>query len=327
MGANSAFSGQYLLGHRDIQYRELINSQQAERAHLMILTDKEVHLLRETLESQVGLDDELLLQCGSLLRNGSFDDAVRKAFVILEERLRKVADLDDQKMTGVQLANHVFRQEGWLGKQLGEQRDGLRELYSGTFKVFRNPTAHKSTSYDQLKGKTVVGLVNLLMVLLNEVQPNVILPENVENALAEIENDKAYGADIADKVRSFAIKCIRAGLVPQKAAKEWLPFRRRAKLKYPQWSSPKGAYMPMFYICIAPNEKGLRFPVYQYYAYVVGYDVEPLRKALKALGAQVSGKNKDYTIDLRPSKSHSFFHELAELVNRTAHDLDATLQD
>lgn len=56
----------------------------------MILTHLELNRLRETLESQANLDEELLRRCGNLLHLGAYDEAVRSAFILLEERLREM---------------------------------------------------------------------------------------------------------------------------------------------------------------------------------------------------------------------------------------------
>lgn len=290
----------------------------------MILTDAQASALREALDTQMGLDDELLKRCGPFLHSGAFDDAARHAFLLLEERLRVIADSDDEKLTGAQLVHNIMGPNGWLGKQLGGQREDFFNLFISAFKLFRNTTAHRVANYDQSKGRAVIGLVNLLLILLKEIQPPIVLPDNVENLLTEFNRDKAYGADIANKLRAFAIKCVQMGMVPQKVATQWIPFRRRVRVKYPHWTSAKVTYFPVFYIYVAPNEKGLRFSLNQYYAHVAGFDVESFRKALAGLGAQASGKNDDYIIDLRVPKSHDFFKKLIEQISRTNDDLAAT---
>ena len=65
--------------------------------HTMILTDTELNRLREALESQVSMDDELFRRCATLLHLGAYDEAVRSAFVLLEDRLRTM--LGEEGMT------------------------------------------------------------------------------------------------------------------------------------------------------------------------------------------------------------------------------------
>ena len=136
----------------------------------MILTDEEMKQVQLSLEEKSGLDEELLNRCGDLIRIGKFDEAVRNAFVLLEERLRKATGQDG--MTGTNLANHAFNADSRLAKQLASdlaEREGLRELYSGAFKLFRNPSAHGVVGYDNAEGKSIVALVNLLLKLLDKV--------------------------------------------------------------------------------------------------------------------------------------------------------------
>ena len=110
----------------------------------MILTDNEIRQIRHSIEAQAGLNEELLHRCGDLIHIGNFDEAVRSAFVLLEERLRKAAH--KKGLTGTTLAQFAFNpQTGPLAKHLGRnmsEREGLRDLYVAAFKLFRNPTAH-----------------------------------------------------------------------------------------------------------------------------------------------------------------------------------------
>ncbi|MBP8001628.1 MAG: hypothetical protein KA314_21640 [Chloroflexi bacterium] len=106
----------------------------------MILTDKELRDLREVLDTQSGLNTDLLQHCGMLIHLGKFDEAVRSAFILLEERLRTM--VGQEGMTGTNLANYAFNVDtGPLAKHLANnksEREGLRELYSGAFKLFRH---------------------------------------------------------------------------------------------------------------------------------------------------------------------------------------------
>jgi uncharacterized protein (TIGR02391 family) len=126
----------------------------------MILTDDEMRQIGRSIEAQAGLDEGLIQRCGHLIHMGAFDEAVRSAFVLLEERLRET--VNGEGMTGVQLANHAFNPtKGSLAKHLGRnqaEREGLRELYSGAFRLFRNPTAHGVVGYSAAEGKAIISL-------------------------------------------------------------------------------------------------------------------------------------------------------------------------
>ena len=114
----------------------------------MIPTDDELEVIRQSIEAAAGIDEELKQRCGPLMRINAFDEAVRNAFVLLEERLRDT--VIKEGLTGVQLANHAFAPDSPLAKHLGHtpsEREGLRELFSGAFKLFRNPAAHGVVGY------------------------------------------------------------------------------------------------------------------------------------------------------------------------------------
>ena len=49
-----------------------------------------------------GLDETLLERCGNLIQAGNFDEAIRSAFVLLEEQLREATG--QEGMTGTKLA-------------------------------------------------------------------------------------------------------------------------------------------------------------------------------------------------------------------------------
>ena len=95
----------------------------------MILTDNEMREIRRSIEAQAGLDDELMQRCGPLIHMDQFDEAVRSACVLLEERLRQA--VNGEGMTGTRLAMHAFDpDDGPLAKHLGRnqgERKGLLE--------------------------------------------------------------------------------------------------------------------------------------------------------------------------------------------------------
>lgn len=195
----------------------------------MILTDDQMEQVRRAIESQAGLDQELMRRCGPLIHMGKFDEAVRSAFVLLEERLRKAVEKDD--ITGVRLANHAFnRERGPLSKHLGRtasEREGLRELYSGSFKLFRNPTAHGVVGYSAPEGKDIIGLVDLMLKLLNraeELSSSEFIPEYVETALSKLEETLGPGA--SGRLRFFLDRCVKEARLKPAKAKQWIPSRR-----------------------------------------------------------------------------------------------------
>ena len=87
----------------------------------MILTDNEMDQVRSVIEAQAGLDEELMQRCWLLVHQGAFDEAVRSAFVLLEEHLREAVGVGPQRfLSGIRLVDAAFDPEkGSLARRLG----------------------------------------------------------------------------------------------------------------------------------------------------------------------------------------------------------------
>jgi uncharacterized protein (TIGR02391 family) len=292
----------------------------------MIPTDDDMKAIREAIEATAGMDGELQQTCGPLIRIGAFDDAVLKAFVVLEDRLRKAAGKEG--LTGVPLASYAFSPACWLSQSLAHtpaEQDGLRELYSGAFKLFRNPSAHGVVHYHSSEGKGIIALVNLLLTILSRAgSPPLPLPENVKETLVEAQ--KLLDAGTASRLRTFVEKCMSDGLIPQSSGKQWIPFRRHALIQYSHWTEAKPYHLPVFYL-IRAKDIGLWFPVNQYYANVRGLDLSSVQQGLKDLGFTATGKNQDYYLALSPGQEQAFFDRLLKFLTALSGDLQATLKD
>lgn len=296
----------------------------------MLLTDAELEHIRLELQAQAGLDAELAQRCGDLVRLGAFDEAVRSAFVLLEERLRKATGVEN--MTGTNLANYAFNaKDGPLALRLTEDRDdrdGLRELFSGAFKLFRNPSAHGVVGYTPAEGKAILELVNLLLGILKRVNdhlPPGALPANVETTLKQIA--EVAGAAAANRLRAFLGKCVRKlGLKPVASAKQWIAFRHRGLHKSPESESARSALVAAFYLVNTGELYGIAFSIDYYFKNIVDFDVERVEKALAALGFGPQGKHRDPFADIRIHNDQAFFDSLYELVASVVDDLEETLQ-
>jgi len=288
----------------------------------MILTDEEMQQVRQCVEAQAGLDEELVRQCGHLIRMGAFDEAVRSAFVLLEERLRKA--VGKEGMTGVPLANYAFNPtDGPLAKYLARdqaEREGLRELYSGAFRLFRNPTAHGAVGYTPAEGKAIIGLVDLMLKMLDRAG---VFPDYADKALGEVEG--AIGPAAASRLRVFLGKCVRELGLKIRPGKIWIPFRKPALYKPEHWEAPRHHPIPVFYLVVSRQEPGLYFAT-SVYAHVVGFNVDRLIEALMELKFRLSGKAQEPVVDLQLYNDQGFFDALFELVKRVADELGQTLR-
>lgn len=291
----------------------------------MIFTNEEMSRLQTILESQSGLDEVLLERCGPLIHMGKFDEAVRSAFALLEDRLRAAINKDG--MSGTNMANHAFNAEGVLAKRLRHtknERDGLRELYSGAFKLFRNPTAHGVVGYGEAEGKSIIGLVNLLLIILDRAvssPPLSIFIPPVEKFIEDV--DKEIAPSVANRLRAFLGKCKKIGLIDHWARKK-LPFRSYALQNLPGKDKPKKNMIAVFYLIADQKHPALLFPVNQYYKRVVDLDISPIADRLRELGFSSSIWG-DYYLNLRNKNDQSFFDELYDLVAWIEDDFSKTL--
>jgi hypothetical protein len=71
----------------------------------------------------------------------------------------------------------------------------------------------------------------------------------------------------------------------------------------------------------------LHFSTDQYYANVVGFNVDQLIEGLLELGFYLSGKRQEPRIDMRLHNDQPFFDSLLDLVVRVADELGETLRE
>ncbi len=176
------------------------------------------------------------------------------------------------------------------------------------------------------QGKSIIGMVNLLLKMLDRVRelpPPNSFPENLEKVLDEIE--KALGTGVASRLRMFVGKYVNTGIGPRASTKQWIPFRRHAFAKYDHWEKPKPHPITMFHLYSGEKGKGMWFPVNQYYKNIALIDTESIQQELRKLGFQPTGKLRDYSIDLRLHSDQIFFDKLLDFILRTAEDFEATL--
>jgi hypothetical protein len=296
----------------------------------MLLTENDLTLVRESIEKSAGWDPELLGKIKPLVHAGAFDDALRSAFVVLEERLRKSVNKEDAHMTAMPLVDYAFGGgKGHLAKHFGDsqsEREGLHSLFAGAFKLYRNPRAHRLHSIDTVEAKFILGFVNLLLLTLHKVtslNPTVTFPPNLEGLLSEFENREGTAA--ATRVRLFLSRCVDLGLTPRTGTKKWIGFRRYARVRYPHWKEPRSHAVTLFYFYIDGDARGLWFPVHQYHSNVVGFDTKPIANALRALGFTPNGKAEDYSRRLTKDLSQEFYNSLSKIVEDTVAAFEATM--
>ena len=138
----------------------------------MLVTNDQVDELVLALADLSGLDEELVERCGSLVRTQRYDEAVSRAFVVLEERMRALMGM--QGGTGRQLVNKLFSEKGaqYIERlSLPEQEwKGIRSIFDGAFAAYRNRAAHTVAGYSLEEARAIVHLVNLLLLIVGQMR-------------------------------------------------------------------------------------------------------------------------------------------------------------
>ena len=102
----------------------------------------------------------------------AWDTAIRNATVVLEDRMRKLGNIDNinQKATGNGIVNLIFGSNKSLQKdQLpSEELEAYRDLYSGTMKLFRNRYAHRFIAPKPEEGGAITLFIDLLLKMLDD---------------------------------------------------------------------------------------------------------------------------------------------------------------
>jgi uncharacterized protein (TIGR02391 family) len=122
------------------------------------------------------VDEELRNDCAELLENNKYYiDAIRRASVVLEERLKKAVEGTgvEKLQYGASLVRYALAKD--IGKlvisDISNEQDGVFELFSGAFAFVRNPPAHKKVQYTELEAWQTISLIDYLLLLLRQAKP------------------------------------------------------------------------------------------------------------------------------------------------------------
>jgi uncharacterized protein (TIGR02391 family) len=95
-----------------------------------------------------GLDPVVMSQVKPLFARGDYDTAVFRAFKEVEVRVRN-KDPGLAGESGVDLMNRAFGPNGLLMKGADKKdRASMRDLMTGAFSMFRNPSAHQEVKFE-----------------------------------------------------------------------------------------------------------------------------------------------------------------------------------
>jgi len=108
-------------------------------------------------------DQQLVEQVKQLFIRGEYDSAIRKAFVILKDRL-VVAFRLSKKLDGAELVNTLFGKTGKLASKLEDsERQAMRDLLAGLYGVFRNRYGHENLTATWYEAEAVLSVINVVL--------------------------------------------------------------------------------------------------------------------------------------------------------------------
>jgi len=122
-------------------------------------------------------DAEFSAKIGELLIERHLDSAVRKAFVLLKDRLIRTFGLSSD-LDGRDLVNQVFGKTGYLVGRISEpERESMRNLLDGLFGLFRNIYSHTDVEPEWYEAEAVLSMINWVLKRINE-YPSLVEDEN-----------------------------------------------------------------------------------------------------------------------------------------------------
>jgi uncharacterized protein (TIGR02391 family) len=275
----------------------------------MLITGGQVDELLAKLSDLSGLDEELVKRCGLLIRSERYDEAVSRAFVVLEERLRGLLGL--RGGTGADLSQRAFAPKtGQLAGRLylpPAEIEGIRDLFVGAFRAFRNRAAHTVAGYGLDEARAIIQLVNLLLLILEEVRqaPVQQVPEKMARLL---------GPAARERLQMFLQGLQDIG-IGRGQGKEWTPYRATLK-RYlgPSWEEPRPHQVSILYLSVVADRPIVAFNSGGL-SQVVGLDVTQLEgKLIQAGCRRTAAKSTPIRLLLDEHNNQSTFDRLYEIL-------------
>ena len=272
----------------------------------MLITSDQVDELLSTLADLSGLDEELVDRCGFLFRTERYDEAVGRAFVVLEERLRKMMGV--QKASGGQLVDKLFfaKDSSYRDRLRLPEAEvrGLRDIFAGSFAAFRNRAAHTVAGYSQDEARGIIQLVNLLLLVLEQIEqaPKQLVPEKTTATL---------GPAATQRLNAFLSSLREIGIRPEKG-KASTPYRARLRYHPPTWEEPKLHSVTVFYLTSGKSPK-LAFNTGSL-EHVPGLDVKELTERLLQAGCSRTSALKSVPLILEERNDQATLDRLYEIL-------------
>lgn len=110
--------------------------------------------------SETHFDQQLRDAVFPLVQGGHYDSAIRKAFVVLTERLRRAFGVTEE-LDGDDLINLVFGKGGKIPVALDDgKKQAFRNMISGFYGVYRNKYAHNDVEPTLSETKAILEMAN-----------------------------------------------------------------------------------------------------------------------------------------------------------------------
>jgi len=270
----------------------------------MLVTNVQADELLSMLSELSGLDRQLSETCRDLVRAQRYDEAVSRAFVVLEERLR--GTLGVRGGSGVHLSEKAFAPDsGDLVDRLARPRgevDGIRDLFAGAFKAYRNRAAHTMAGYTLDEARAIIHLVNLLLLILEQVREAPAHP--IRQDVAVLLEPEALR-----RVRSFLGSLDDIG-IRKGDGKSKTPYRATLEYHRPSRDVPGPHDVTLFYLHVTGGKPVLSFrgPGLER---VVGLDVDSwLQDLLRSGCARASAKSTPVRLHLDRQDDQETFGQL-----------------
>ena len=248
----------------------------------MLITSDQVDELLSVLADLSELDEELVQRCGFLIRTERYDEAVGRAFVVLEERMRALMNL--RGGSGVHLVQKLFSaKDPNLTDRLRLPEDelkGLRDIFTGSFAAFRNRAAHTVAGYNRDEARAIIHLVNLLLSIVEQIR-------KAPDPQVQPEAADSLSPAAVERLQHFLTRLQELGL-SRKEGDASDAYKVTLICHYPSWERPRPYEITVFYLQ-KEGKPSLRFRM-DMLSKVKGYDIDSLKNTLVELGCKRSAR-------------------------------------
>ena len=176
-------------GIDELRNANLICQDYEQGPSFVVLTAKGEKIAKEEKDPEVyGVqlqeiirDRELLSTCLDSFDTGKYDTAIFSAFRLVEEKIRKKAELDENHL-GVNLVTEALHPEKGLlvisQCKVKSEQEGIYNLFKGAIAFFKNPPSHREVKYeDPLTAIKVIGFAELLLQAISTAQTSAQLAD------------------------------------------------------------------------------------------------------------------------------------------------------